>query len=476
MVFKRNTTNTMRKLMYWAPGLFFFCSALHAQGYQALHGSPYTGATSIYNNPAASVTSAYKWDVTLFSTQVKVATNAAYLKNFSLKHPGDAEFTIDDQYHSRYAHGNADVGLFNVLYKIDNKQAVSAGLRVRSYVHSKALPFYASDTTTSFNSFLIQNANTPFLDGFATNSSWLEADLNYSRILFENSSSKLSGGLTLQIMKGLSGSYVRLNKLSYLMSKSATDTSFSFTNGSLSGAYSDNLAADGFKDYMKRTLGGLGLSIGVEYLVYTPENNLYGNHNLNYDWKIGVSIMDIGANHFKAGDGSGTFNNPQASLSDADVDRKFSGAGSVQALSDSLATIFATTTKLVDNFTITNPTRLVINVDRNFGNHFFVNGELSVNFFASGGYRTMHTRELNLLTITPRWETIGAGAYLPVQYNTQGQLWVGAAVKAGPLTIGVHDLGMLFKKNPYINGGAYLLLSIHPFNKKRILSKMDCYE
>jgi hypothetical protein len=96
-----------------------------------------------------------------------------------------------------------------------------------------------------------------------------------------------------------------------------------------------------------------------------------------------------------------------------------------------------------------------------------------MNFYSTSSFTKFRTRELNLITVTPRWETIGWGAYLPVQYNTQGQVWVGAAVKMGPLVIGMHNLKLL-SKDPMLSGGAYLLLSIHPFNKKAVLSKMDC--
>lgn len=219
---------------------------------------------------------------------------------------------------------------------------------------------------------------------------------------------------------------------------------------------------------------GLGLSLGIEYLIYNSTfNDGIPNNNLNYDWKIGVSLMDLGANRFTPSQNSSQFLDPNASITDASVEKKFTGAQDITALRDSIATLFTSTTTLTDKYTISNPTRLIINVDKNLGNNFYVNGELSMNFFSTSSFTKLNTRELNLLTVTPRWETIGWGAYLPVQYNTQGQFWVGLAVKAGPLVLGFHNLGLL-KNDPMLNGGGYLLLSIHPFNKKKVLSKFDC--
>lgn len=445
-----------------------------AQGYQALHGSPFTGSTAIFNNPAASVGSAYKWDLTLFSTQFKMSSNGPYLKNFSFANQDSTYLTMKQGLSSKFIHANMDLSFLNILYKIDNQKAVSFGIRGRTYNHFKSAPFNYNDSISSFNNFLIANASTPYIGGFINHSGWLEADLNYSQVLFENNYSRLSGGLTLQFMKGLSGAYMKLNKLSYVESKTATSSTFNFTDGSASLGYSANYDVSNFNDFYKNSSGALGLSLGVEYMTWNRESeDGESNNNINYDWKIGLSLMDLGANKFKYSANSIQLLSPAAAVTDAQMDQKLSGAADMVAFKDSLATIFTNNAALTGDFTVSNPTRLILNIDKNLGNHFYINGEMSMNFYSTSSYTKLRTRELNLLTITPRWETIGLGAYLPVQYNTQGQLWIGAAVKLGPLVLGIHNLGLL-KKDPSLNGGGYLLLSIHPFNKRNVLSKMDC--
>jgi hypothetical protein len=445
-------------------------SQLMAQGYQALHGSPYAGSTAVFNNPAASVNSAYKWDFTFLSVQAKTTSNAAYLQTDSL---GAKSLTMKEGFSSKFIHTNVDVSLFNILYKIDNRKAINFGLRARTYIHSKSAPFRYSDTISSFNSFLGYNNMAPYLEGFGTHTGWLEADLNYSQVLFENNNSKLSGGITLQIMKGLSGAFIRSSKVSYLESKSATGSSYYFTNGGGSYGYSAGYDTDSFKDLYKTSLTSLGVSFGVEYMTYNSE--VYAKNNINYDWKIGASIMDLGSNKYKPGPGSAQFYNPDITLSDADLKQKFTGIDGIEDLTDSLKTFFLNSADITENFSVSNPTRLVINIDKNLGSNFYVNGDMSLNFYSTSSYKKMHSRELNLFTVTPRWEIINWGVYLPIQYNTQGQLWVGAAIKAGPLVLGFHNFGLL-KKNTEVNGGGYLLLSFHPFNKKKVLSKMDCPE
>jgi hypothetical protein len=457
--------------------IFVFCHyRLNAQGYQALHGSPYAGSTAVFNNPAASVNSAYPWEITLFSAQVKSTTNAFYLKNFSLANQTNAALTARDGMDTRFEHMNLDLSLFNVLYKIDKNHAVNFNLRGRTYNHVRMLPFNFIDSSVKdFNSFLIANRNTQFIEGYATHTGWIEADLNYSQVLMETNHSRLSGGISLRIMKSVSGVYAKLNKLSYLEFKNGTDTNYTFTNGTGAVAFSDNYDnTDNVKDFLKRTRTGLGLNMGLEYLIYNRESDgISPNNNLNYDWKFGLSIMDIGATGFSPSAYSSMYSSPDPTITDGQLADKINGAQDIRGLRDSLSTVFTQSIPIADKFSISNPTRLVLNIDRNLGNHFFVNGELSLNFFSPNSYTKLRTRELNLLTVTPRWETIGFGAYLPVQYTAQGQFWIGAALKTGPLVLGVHNLA-IFKQDPYLSGGAYLMLSIHPFNKTKIINKLDC--
>jgi hypothetical protein len=445
-----------------------------AQSYQSTYGSSYAGSTGIRNNPAASVNSAYKWDLTLFTVQARASTNSLYLKN--------NELYVNEPYSSRYFHNNTDISLLNFLFKPNNKQAFAFNLRGRTYNHLHTLPIAAGDSVNSVNDFLIRNRTTAFLEGNLTHSGWLEGDLNYSQVLHESAGSKLTGGITLQVLKGLSMAFGRLNKITYLENKSATDTTYTFTSGGGLFGYSANYddtqsgTSSTASDFLKNTYTRFGLSLGIEYLIYDETRNSYEqNHAANYRWKIGVSIMDLGANSYKLSDYTTQFNNVNPGIVSTTVDAKFTNISSARDLRDSLATMFTTATPVTGNMRVSLPTRLVLNVDRSFGNNFYLNTDLSVNFYSTASYTKLHSRDLNLLTVTPRWETITWGVYLPVQYNTQGQLHIGAALKLGPLVVGVHNLKWV-KSQGNLSGGGYMMLSIHPFNKKKVISKLDCPE
>jgi hypothetical protein len=188
--------------------------------------------------------------------------------------------------------------------------------------------------------------------------------------------------------------------------------------------------------------------------------------------------MDIGGVGYKNSNFSSVFNGVRPNITDPMLSRKTTGLANSQQLRDSLSTAFATTTQMPETFTIAKPTRFNLNIDKPLGNDFYINADLTVNMHASGGLTKLRTRDLNLITVTPRYETLHLGVYLPVQYNTQGQLMVGGAVKLGPLTIGVHRLRWLTNSSNMdnISGGGYIMLSVHPISLKKIKTIIDCPE
>lgn len=51
------------------------------------------------------------------------------------------------------------------------------------------------------------------------------------------------------------------------------------------------------------------------------------------------------------------------------------------------------------------------------------------------------------MSLTPRWETLNWGFYLPIQYNRQGNFWAGIAIKIGPFVGGIHNIGIFKRSN-----------------------------
>lgn len=460
----------------------FLCSFLFemsfGQSYHAINGSPYAGVTSMYVNPASTINSAYKWDVNIFSGQLGISNSLFTINDASLRQFNTAYTEFTNGLRSRYFHANMDLSVLNARFQINKKSALAFGLRGRMFVNAKTMPFAYSDSISSLQSFLHANNKIDFMQGYLTNSGWAEFNLNYSRVLQETPSSRLSGGITMSYSRGLSGADFNMLHLTYAEQATTNGNFYPIIGGSAQAAYSYNYSLldanrsilSNTKTFVENTLSALNFNIGFEYLF--RKNMPFDDETItpeNYDWKIGVSIMDIGKNRYEPAGGSFNVSMPKTTAIDTTLQLQLANATTLTEVRNTLNNYFNKVDTLRSAFAIANPTRIVINVDRNLGNHFFVNGELSVNVFSTEPWMKLRTREINLLTITPRWETANFGAYLPIQYNTQGQLWIGGALKLGPLLLGVHSLDFYkwFKKGTQtLNGGFYIMLNVYPFRKK----------
>ncbi|HEX9510859.1 MAG TPA: hypothetical protein VF939_10265 [Puia sp.] len=466
-----------------------FSMNVRAQDYHAIEGSPFAGSLGVANNPASILMTPYPWDITVFSLQLKTATNAVTFHNLSLLSPGgNSQYSWDEGNKKRYANFNFNLHLLNVRLALSKKVGIAFGANIRGYGVARTGVANYNDSLQNMNQFFNINGNTNYNINMAS-SSWLEAFLTYSRTLWDNEVSRLNAGITLKAMRGLSGAFAQLNGGSVERSVSGTQTIYLLNAGNARYGYSSNYdrwykgqsTMQNLNSFLSKTRNGAALDLGVEYLVKTQAVTNYSNEAAaywDYEWKIGVSLLDIGRNTYAFGSQSRTASNPKSNVSDSALNAKFGNVGSLARFNDSLATIVNNISGLSGAFNIWNPTRLVINVDRPLQGHFAINANLSLNLSGSnsGKGKSFFVTEMNLLNLTPRWETKRLGAYLPIQVTTDGKFWIGGAVKAGPLLLGVHNWANVFLKNKIQNGGFYMALIIRPgstFAEKED-KKYDC--
>jgi hypothetical protein len=457
-----------------------------AQNYNAIHGSRFAGSLGVVNNPAAMVNTPYKWDLTLFALQAKASTNGLQLNNFSLLSPKNTELEVKNGDFSRYAHFATDLHLLNARYSLNRRQAFGFGINIRSNAHVTSGRFNYQDTITTGAGFLTANRNTnPAFNASIISSSWAEYYGSYSQTVWESDNAHINAGITLKISRGISGAFARVRNLTYRADQPGANADYFITGGraeygysiNYDGTYNNASAMKNVKDFMRQSRSFIGADIGIEYIFSKDNNRDEGFYSINndpmdHDLKIGVSVLDIGKNNYTYGVESrklaGAFDKDDNFLSV----RNFPEVSTFDQFNDSVQANIISYGTPTGVFAIQLPTRLVINVDKNLGYHFYLNGELSFNFYSASGDRGYNTRELNLLTITPRWETVNWGAYLPVQYNTQGQVWVGGALRLGPFLLGLHDLTWLRKSNKAPNGGFYLAAILR--RKYSTEKKSDC--
>ncbi|HWK02871.1 MAG TPA: hypothetical protein VNS58_04540 [Puia sp.] len=469
-------------------GLLFSMNT-RAQDYHAIEGSPFAGSLGVANNPASILMTPYPWDITVFSLQLKTATNAVTFHNFSYLKPGGAsQYSWDGGDKKRYADFNFNLHLLNVRLALSKKTGIAFGANIRGYGVARTGVANYNDSLQNMNQFFNINENTTYNINMAS-SSWLEAFLTYSRTLWDNETSRLNAGITLKAMRGISGAFTQLNGGSVKRSVSGAQTIYLLNAGNARYGYSSNYdrwhngqsTTENLGSLLGKTRNGAALDLGVEYLVKTQAVTNYSNEEdayWDYDWKIGISLLDIGRNTYVFGSQSRTASGPKSDVSDSALNAKFDHVGSLANFNDSLATIVNNISGLSGQFNVWNPTRLVINVDKPLPNNFAVNANLSLNISRpnTGKGKTFFVKEMNLLNLTPRWETKRLGVYLPIQVTTDGKFWVGGAAKAGPLLLGVHNWANVFLKDKIQNGGFYLAMIIRPGStfEKKLGKRYDC--
>ena len=467
----------MKSIILLIPCIFLTLLNVFSQNYHAVHGSSYAGALGVSNNPASIVNVSDAWDITPLSLQYEISTNAVSVLNYSLiSSPKNSKYYIDNGNYSRYVSGNFNFRLFNTRVALDRRHAIAAGMNLRGNIHAKTGKYNFIDTVNTLRSFLKVNNENQLLEGKFNTNSWLEVFGTYSQTMWDNEISRLNGGITIKAMRGIAAAFGSLHNIGFTRIVQGNQPFYFLQTGNTNYAYSANLdkwqsrksTSRNIQDVVVSAEGSIAFDIGMEYLIKSQAvNTFYDDDNYyDYEWKIGISLLDIGSTHYRYSPQSRSIGSEKENVADRILQRKFN-APSIPAFNDSIAGIFSNVQSLAVQFSVINPARLVVNVDRNLYDNFYLNGELSANLSALAGKEKLYATQLNVLTITPRWETRRYGVYLPVQFNAENQFWVGMAFKAGPVLFGVHNLGNVVAKNKIQNGGVYLAFSVRPGNRTK---------
>jgi hypothetical protein len=453
-------------------GLIFSLSC-QAQDYHAIEGSPYAGAIGVANNPASIVNTPYPWDITLFSLEETNTTNALKFTDFGYLTRDTIHYTWVNGRLARYAAFNFNIHLLNLRLALGRNQAICAGVNIRGYGSVRTGPVNYNDTLKNMNEFFNINEGAVY-NASMVSSSWVEGFVSYGKTLLDNAYGRLNGGMTLKGMRGISGAYAQLNggSVNRTVTTGSQLTVYDLAAGSGRYGYSSNYdywknyhsTLQNMEEFLGHTKPGAAVDVGIEYLVKPQTVNVYGEGDsyYDYDWKIGVSLLDLGYNQYRYGSQSRVIGDPKTNVTDSALNEKFDHITSVAGFNDSMSTIVNSFNSIAGEFKVWNPARLVINVDRPLPDHFAVNTNLTLNLGGSNRGMRFFTKEITLLSVTPRWEVKRLGAYLPVEVTTDGKVWIGGAFKAGPLLMGIDNWSNLFTKTKMANGGIYLALVIRP--------------
>lgn len=445
---------------------------LPAQNYQAIHGSVYAGSLGVANNPASIVHVPFAWDVTPFSVQAKQSTNAYTIKKYSLlSSPNNITLDPVNGTKKRFVFANQDIHLLNTRIRLNARSAIAFGANIRSYMYASTSKNNYQDTAYSLADFFSVNLDNQPLSGDGAGSAWAEGYISYGRTIIDDGYRILNAGMSIKLNRSIAGGYINATGINYISTvASSGKIGYQLTEGRLQYGYSSNFdlidsnrsSATNTKSFLKQTYTGVSADIGIEYIFMDSEDEEADDYA--YKTKIGISLLDIGGNKYKHSSRSRFASAVKTGINDTLLENKFNDVRNIDDFNDSLATVANVVSGINGDFVVYKPTRLVINADYHVRDKFFVNAELTVPVI-SLAKNSIYIKDMNLLAITPRWETKRFGAYLPVLVNMRNQVWMGGALRAGPLLLGTHNLSNIFSKNKMQNGGFYLTLTIRPGRK-----------
>lgn len=452
----------------------------HAQNYHAIQGSYYAGSIGVHNNPASILISPYKWDVTLFGGQLKSASNLLTIYNYSLlSNPANSLYYFTGGHYKRIMDISANLNLLNTRFALNRKSAIAFGLNLKSYTNISTTPYNFYDTLKGSGDFFKINNPGDEYAAKMTSSSWAEIYASYAQTVIDNDAFRLNAGVTLKVNKGLSGAFSRLENMRYVQTR---DNRYTLTSNYFEYIYSSNYDdwqknennTTNISNFLINTNTALSADAGIEYVLKPREltGNIEEDNYYDYDWKIGISILDIGFTQYQTGNKSAIASGVKADVTNVTLDNKFdSTVTSLEMFNDSLSTIANDFKTVSYPYKIMNPMRVVVNADHFVGKNIYINAEISINAPSSLFKKKYSVNDMNFITVTPRWETKRFGIYLPIQYTSNNHFWVGGAFKAGPLLIGIHNWANIFTSNSMQNGGAYMALIIR--SPKSISKKYD---
>ena len=476
--------------MKFLKNIFIFCLfpfVTEAQNYTATNGSSIIGSLNVHNNPSAIVNSPLKWDITLFGLQDKHTTNAFKVFKYSLiSNPANSAYQIENGNFSRYADLNTNFNLLNARIALNKTSSIAFGANLKSYVSLKTSSYNFFDTLGRFGDFFEQNEGVQNMEVEMASSSWAELYATYGQTVLDNDFSRINAGITVKLNRGLSGAFANLANGNFVRS-SSNPLQYRITDASLDFAYSSNYDRwnkdknfqNNSRNFLAFTETGGSVDIGVEYLIKLPSvTNVFDDDPyFDYDWKIGLSLLDIGYSQYHFGKYSTGARNIRPGITDSILDQVLdSTINNLGDLRDSLSNIFTTVGTYGGKFRVNHPGRLVLNIDKFITESFFINADISVNLSNLSNGPNKKVKDINLLTVTPRWETRKKGYYLPLYYNNHNQLWIGGAIRLGPVLFGIHNWSNIFSKKKIQRGGGYLAIILKPgdFISNKADKRLSC--
>ena len=467
----------MKKNLLVLALITLFFPRLFAQERFGMCSGMYAGISSEYINPSLLAATPFRWDLNLVTAQVYFNNNFLYLNSnlpnyYSSSNSGNGNIMVDNDYNR--SKGIIDPFKLEASTGNSFKKTVNLNLfvmgpslmiNVKKWTFALSTDFRFAMSEVGFNSDAarllyegltytpLQNKTIDATNIRINGMAWYEIGLTAARVIKKVGDNLIKGGITIRHLSAYTGFFVNAKDMKVYV---PNGTDLDIQNLNLNYGYApdqsqymnskDSVTSSG--GFTQIRGGGLSTDLGITIerkklaKDYQCPNFCNKKLELQYQWKLGLSLIDIGYVHFN--NHAETYQLPNNSAYYWADFNKLQIHHGVAGVDTTLSSNFLNSPNPnihSTDFTMLTPWAASIQFDYNIGYNFYANATLvqRIPHFGLPG-----VDRADVLAITPRYEIRRIGVALPIVMYDYYMPSIGFAVRVDNfLTVGTDKIGSL---------------------------------
>ncbi len=381
-------------------------------------------------NPSAIVDQKPWLSVQIIGAHTYGRNNAAFLNQSTyINRAEEVSFNENRNKYSGYSDVEID-GLGASISLGNYAIAIHSGARV--IANAKGIP---GELANVINDETNTPADGTYNSNFARakGMAWGQVGVTVGKVLFNKGEHYITGGLTVNRLFGFGNANLIINNANVNIANGNA------TLNNLDGKYS-------YANFSLNAGRGWGTSFGLTYKkmkdevsYYTPHSTLYNCGTVNYKYKIGVSLIDVGYINFKNEAQAANFNEE---MTTEELEAIYE-EGSDATLNPSRT------------FNTSLPTAISGQFDYNVNDYIYLNASVIQKITVPSFYGAERD---NLLALSARYESKWFGVGLPITLQNYKHPQIGLALRMGPLSVGTDHILPLFVPTDIYAADVYAVL------------------
>jgi len=466
--------------------IIFFISSFsiaHSQEMLGIVNSNFAGSNGVIINPSSIVNSKVYMDINLLSGDIFIQNNFLnihsedyHLGNFLQKEPVFPKYGIYNQSFDRYRDEKMRSAFVNIRLNgpsamvSSNGHAFALHTAARAIISVNKMPYEIANFSYEGLNFPSQFNINYLDDDFRLGAmAWGEIGLTYANIFYKDYLNQWSAGITVKRLLGYSAIYLQADDIDYVV---FNDSTIDIRNINAKTGFSLPINYDNtdFPEGKNIKGGGFGFDIGVSF---HKKKRGYDNRKYrrlcvqpyeDYYYRVGVSLLDVGAIKFNDNAEEHVFENGNEYWERIDT----LVFGNMHHLTNVLSNrLLGNPTASLNKNTITMmlPTALSFQFDYHYSKNIYFNSTFIYPIVFSNSYLQRPAQ----ISITPRYESPEFEFSIPLSLYNWETPRIGIAARYHFLTIGTDKLGGFFGFNDFTGMDIYFSIKLN-FRKGNCIS------